>query len=74
MSNNDNYDLAEEQLNIRLSQKLLDEVTESRKQFGGNVSQSKYGRMALIFFTKQLKTKGALAMLAEVIDKDGIND
>ncbi|MDR2427648.1 MAG: hypothetical protein LBD19_01700 [Endomicrobium sp.] len=64
----------EEQFNVRLSQKLLDEITEARRQFGGNISQSSYGRMALIYFTNTLKSKGALAMLAEIIDDEQNNE
>lgn len=65
----DNKDKVEEQLNIRLSERDLLSVQEAMKQFGGNISQSEYGRMALKYFTGSLKGKGALAMLAEVMDK-----
>lgn len=60
-------DKVEEQLNIRLTAQELEEVVEAIKQFGGG-SQSKFGRLALKYFIKQLREKGALAMMAEVMD------
>lgn len=60
-------DKVEEQLNIRLSAKELEEVMEAIRQFGGG-SQSKFGRLALKYFIKQLREKGALAMMSEVMD------
>ena len=62
-------DKVEEQLNIRLSDKDLKEVQDAMKKFGGAISQSSFGRLALKFFIAKLEEKGALAMLAEVIDK-----
>ncbi len=57
----------EEQLNIRLSQSTLDKIHEDMKQFGGNISQSAYGELALKYFGRALKEKGALAILSEVL-------
>ena len=62
-------DKVEEQLNIRLSDKELKEVHEAMRKFGGTISQSSFGRLALKVFIAQLEEKGALAMLAEIIDK-----
>lgn len=62
-------DKVEEQLNIRLSDKDLKKIQEAIKKFGGGMSQSCFGRLALQVFIAQLEEKGALAMLAEVIDK-----
>lgn len=62
-------DKVEEQFNIRVSQADLDEFHEAMKVFGGNISQSSFGRLALKYFIKQLKEKGALAMLADVFEK-----
>ena len=62
-------DKVEEQFNIRVSQADLEEFHEAMKHFGGNLSQSSFGRLALKYFIKQLKEKGALAMLAEVFEK-----
>ena len=62
-------DKVEEQFNIRVSQADLDEFHEAIKAFGGNISQSSFGRLALKYFIKQLKEKGALAMLAEAFEK-----
>ena len=57
----------DEQLNIRLSQSTLDAIHEDMKQFGGNISQSAYGELALKYFGRALKEKGALAILSEVL-------
>ena len=62
-------DKVEEQFNIRVSQTDLDEFHDAMKAFGGNISQSSFGRLALKYFIKQLKDKGALAMMSEVIEK-----
>lgn len=62
-------DKVEEQLNIRLSDKDLKEVHEAIKKFGGGMSQSCFGRLALKVFIGQLEEKGALAMLSEVFEK-----
>ena len=62
-------DKVEEQFNIRVSQADLDEFHEAIRIFGGNISQSSFGRLALKWFIKTLKEKGALAMLSEMVDK-----
>lgn len=62
-------DKVEEQLNIRLSDKDLKEVHEAIKKFGGGMSQSCFGRLALKVFIGQLEEKGALLMLSEVFEK-----
>jgi len=61
-------DKVEEQFNIRVTQADLDEIHDVMKQFGGKISQSSLGRLALKYFIKQLKEKGALSMMSEVID------
>ncbi len=61
-------DKVEEQFNIRVTQADLDDFHEAMKHFGGNISQSSFGRLALKYFIKQLKEKGALSMMSEVID------
>ena len=62
-------DKVEEQFNIRVSQADLDEFHDAIKMFGGNISHSAFGRLALKYFIKALREKGALAMLSEIIDK-----
>jgi len=61
-------DKVEEQFNIRVTQADLDDFHEAMKHFGGNISQSSFGRLALKYFIKHLKEKGALSMMSEVID------
>ena len=62
-------DNVDEQLNIRLSKKDLIEVHKALEKFGCGMSQSNFGRIALKVFIAQLEEKGALVMLAELIDK-----
>ena len=57
----------EEQFNIRLTPTELKQIHDDMKQFGGNVSQSKYGEMALKYFGRALKERGVLSILSEVL-------
>ena len=60
-------EIKEEQLNIRLTPSELQQVHDDLKQFGGNISQSKYGELALKYFGRALREKGALVILSEVL-------
>lgn len=61
-------DNKEEQFNIRVSQADLDEIQDAMKEFGMK-SQSAFGRLAVKYFINELKEKGALLMLSEILDK-----
>lgn len=64
---NNEKQIKDEQLNIRLTLSNLEKIQEDIKQFGGNISQSAYGELALKYFGKALREKGALAILSEVL-------
>ena len=64
---NNKNETKDEQLNIRLSQATLEQIHADMKQFGGNISQSAYGELALKYFGKALREKGALQILSEVL-------
>jgi len=61
------HETKEEQLNIRLTQSDLTKIHNDMVKFGGNISQSAYGELALKYFGKALREKGALAILSEVL-------
>lgn len=44
---NNEKQIKDEQLNIRLTLSNLEKIQEDIKQFGGNISQSAYGELAL---------------------------
>lgn len=64
---NNKIETKDEQLNIRLTATELNQFQEDIKEFGGNLSQSKYGELALKYFGRALREKGALAILSEVL-------
>jgi len=64
---NNKNETKDEQFNIRLTPSELHQFQDDIRQFGGNISQSKYGELALKYFGRALKEKGALAILSEVL-------
>lgn len=60
-------ELRDEQLNIKLTEEELAKVMEFKKGFGGSgVSNSEFGRLAMMYFMKEIEEKGLLKIMCDL--------